>query len=167
MKTLLVFFAFSLPTLLLGQITNHFIHSDSKWNVAKTYIAGTQENPSFVATTTTIYGFQGDSTINGKTWSKMYSTRDSLFQNNLVYEGLTRKDNDLILFKDTLNQLDTLYNFDLAVGDSVYYEFSTAPDWIYVEEIDTIQINGQDYRKYESTPKNTKATNTRISKTPK
>lgn len=137
-----------LPTQLFGQVINHFSHQDAKWNVAKTFIAATQEFPSFAATTTKVYGYQGDSTINGKTWSKMYSTNDSLFQNNLVFEGLTRVENDLILYKNTANPIDTLYNFDLAVGDSVFYELGVYPDWIYVEEIKTIQINGQDYRKF-------------------
>ena len=150
MRTLIILSAL-LPTLLLGQITNHFTHSDAQWNVAKTFIAATQEHPSFVATTTTVYGFQGDSTINGETWYKMYSTPDSLFQNNLVYQGLTRNENDVILFIDTLSQLDTLYNFNLILGDSVLYNFNGMPEWIYVDEINTLQINGQSYRKFKFT----------------
>ena len=85
MKSILLI-SFLFPTLLFSQITNHFSNQDSKWNVAKSYPAATQEFPSFVATTTKVYGFQGDSTINSEVWSKMYSTSDSLFQNNLVFE---------------------------------------------------------------------------------
>ena len=147
MKTLLLF-SVLLPTLLFGQITNHFSHQDSKWNVAKTYTAATQEHPNFVATTTKVYGFQGDSIINGDTWSKMYSTSDSLFQSNLAFEGLTRVENDLVLFKNGTNSIDTLYNFDLAIGDSVFYDFDLFTSWIHVEEIQTIQINGQNYKKF-------------------
>lgn len=150
MKALLLI-SFLAPTLLFGQITNHFYHQDAKWNVAKTYPAATQEHPSFVATTTTVYGIHGDSTINGETWSKMYSTPDSLFQNDLVYQGLTRNENDVILFIDTLSQLDTLYDFNLTLGDSVLYNFNGMPEWIYVDEINTLQINGQSYRKFKFT----------------
>jgi|SRR5690554_1665403 len=147
MKVLLLF-SVLLPTLLFGQITNHFAQPDSKWHVAKSYTAATQEYPSFIATTTKVYGIQGDSLINGETWSKMYSTTDSLFQNDLVYEGLTRKENSLILHIDNQNQLDTLYNFDLELGDSVFYDFSLFTSWIHVEEIQNIQINGESYRKF-------------------
>jgi hypothetical protein len=150
MKTLLLF-SFLLPTLLFGQIINHFSQQDSKWNVAKTYTAATQEHPSFVATTTTVYGYQGDSTINGETWSKMYSTSDSLFQNNLVFEGLTRVENDLILYRNSNNPVDTLYNFGLSVGDSVLYDFNGTPEWLYLELIENIQIDGQTYRKFNFT----------------
>src|SRR5690554_1960525 len=147
MKILLLFSAF-LPTLLFSQIKNHFAHHDSKWNVAKTFTAATQEHPNFVATSTTVYDFQGDSTISGKTWSKMYSSSDSLFQNNLVFEGLTRIENDLILYKNGTNPVDTLYDFSLVVGDSVFYDFDLFTSWIHVEEIQMIQINGESYRKF-------------------
>lgn len=147
MKTLLLITCL-LPTLLFSQITNHFSHQDSKWNVAKSYTAATQEHPSFVATTTKVYGYQGDSLINGETWSKIYSTRDSLFQNNLVYEGLTRVDNDLVLFKGSANTVDTLYDFNLAVGDSIEYDLHGSQQWLVVNAIHNIQINGQSYKTF-------------------
>src|SRR5690554_377039 len=90
MKIFLLFSFTLTTTLLFGQITNHFSHQDAKWHVAKTSTAATQEHPNFVATTTTVYGFQEDSTINGETWSKIYSTSDSSFQNNLVFEEIGR-----------------------------------------------------------------------------
>src|SRR5690554_1864081 len=148
MKAFLLFSFTLASTLLFGQITNHFSHLDSKWHVAESYPAATQEHPSFVATTTKVYGFQGDSTINGETWSKIYSSSDSLFQNNLIFEGLTRAENDLVLFKSSANPVDTLYNFNLAVGDSVFYDFGFTTTWIHVEEIQTIQLNGNNYRKF-------------------
>ncbi|WP_417265434.1 T9SS type A sorting domain-containing protein [Brumimicrobium sp.] len=147
MKTLLLF-SFLAPTLLFGQITNHFSHQDSKWNVAKTSTAATQEHPNFVATTTTVYGFQGDSTISGEVWSKMYSTNDSTFQSNLVFEGLTKVENDFVLFKSATDPIDTLYNFNLSVGDSVFYEFDFFTSWIHVDEIQSVQINGESYKKF-------------------
>lgn len=64
MKTTILLSILLLPTILLGQVINHFDNSDSKWNVAKTYPAANQQNPNFVATTTTVYGFQGDTLIN-------------------------------------------------------------------------------------------------------
>lgn len=148
MKAFLLFSFTLTTTLLFGQITNHFSHQDAKWHVAKTSIAATQEHPNFVATTTTVYGFQGDSTINGETWSKIYSTSDSSFQNNLVFEGLTKVENDLVLFKSATDPIDTLYNFNLSVGDSVFYDFDFFTSWIHVDEIQSVQINGESYKKF-------------------
>ncbi|RFC55221.1 T9SS type A sorting domain-containing protein [Brumimicrobium aurantiacum] len=153
MKSILLL-SFLLPTLLFSQITHHFSNQDSKWHVAKSFTAATQEHPSFVATTTTVFGIQGDSTINSEVWSKIYSTSDSSFQNNLVFEGLTRVDNDLILYKNGTNPIDTLYNFDLAIGDSVFYDFDYFTSWIHVYEIETVLLNGESYRKFIFTEPN-------------
>ena len=148
MKIFLLFSFTLTTTLLFGQITNHFSHQDAKWHVAKTSTAATQEHPNFVATTTTVYGFQEDSTINGETWTKIYSTSDSSFQNNLVFEGLTKVENDFVLFKSATDPIDTLYNFNLSVGDSVFYDFDFFTSWIHVDEIQSVQINGESYKKF-------------------
>jgi hypothetical protein len=138
-----------LPTLIFGQISNHFENPSSKWYVAKTFPSGNMQNPNFVSTTTTVFGFQGDSLIGGETWYKLYATQDSLFISNLIYKGLTRSESNRILFIDSLNQLDTLYDFNLNVGDSVLYNFyGTIQEKIPVINIDSIQIGGQFYRQF-------------------
>lgn len=143
MKTIIIFSTLLLPSILWGQVINHFDNLDSKWNVAKTYPAANQQNPSFVATTTTVYGFQGDTLINNEQWFKLYSTSDSTFQNNLLNRGLLRSENSKVLYLDTLNQLDTLYDFSLNVGDSVHFNINgTNPEWLQVLHVDSIQING-------------------------
>lgn len=149
MRTKLLLTILTFPMLVFGQITNHFDNLDSKWNVAKTYPNGNLQNPNFVATTTTVYGFQGDTLINGNLWFKLYSTSDSLFQNNLVFKGLTRTDNNRVLFLDPSNQLDTLYDFNISLGDSVLFNlYGQFPEKIPVINIDSIQINGQFYRRF-------------------
>jgi hypothetical protein len=149
MKTKFLLFILTIPTLIFGQVTNHFDNLDSKWNVAKTYPNGNMQNPNFVATTTTVYGHQGDTLINGDLWFKLYSTSDSLFQNNLVFKGLTRTANNRVLFLDTSNQLDTLYDFNISLGDSVLFNlYGQYPEKIPVINIDSIQINGQFYRRF-------------------
>jgi hypothetical protein len=50
MNTTILLSILLLPTILLGQVINHFDNLDSKWNVAKTYPAANQQNPNFVAT---------------------------------------------------------------------------------------------------------------------
>jgi len=149
MKTRTLYLFLFLPTLLFGQKTNHFNHLDSKWNVARTYPAANQQNPNFVATTTTIYGYRGDTLINNQQWFKLYATNDSLFQKNLVYQGLTRTENNRVLYQDATYQLDTLYDFDLKVGDSVLFNlFGKNPEKIPVTDIDSIEINGETCKRF-------------------
>lgn len=148
MKTTILLSILLLPTILLGQVINHFDNLDSKWNVAKTYPAANQQNPNFVATTTTVYGFQGDTLINSELWFKLYSTSDSLFQSNLLYHGLLREENNKVYYLDTLNQLDTLYDFSLNVGDSFLFDlYGMYPEWLQVVNIDSVQISGDYYRR--------------------
>lgn len=148
MKTTILLSILLLPSILSGQVINHFNNLDSKWNVARTYPAANQQNPSFVATTTTVYGFQGDTLINSNQWFKLYSTSDSLFQSNLLYRGLLREENNKVFYLDTLNQLDTLYNFSLNVGDSVLFNlYEMFPEWLQVVNVDSVQISGGYYRR--------------------
>lgn len=136
------------PSILIGQTINHFENLDSKWHVAKTYPAGNQQNPTFIATTTNVYGFQGDTLINNVSWNKLYATSDSSFQNNLIYQGLLRAENNKVFFLDTLNQLDTLYNFNLNLGDSVLFDlYETNSEWLQVIDIDSVLISGVYYKR--------------------
>lgn len=148
MKTTILISILLLPVILFGQVINHFDNLDSKWNVAKTYPAANQQNPNFVATTTTVYGFQGDTIINSQQWFKLYSTSDSMFLSNLLYRGLLREENNKVFYLDTLNQIDTLYDFSVNVGDSVLFDlYGMYPEWLKVVNVDSILINGDYYRR--------------------
>lgn len=148
MKTKAFYLFLFIPTFLFGQKANHFDNLDSKWNVAKTYPAANQQNPNFVATTTSIYGYQGDTLINNEQWFKLYSTNDSSFQQNFVYQGLTRSANNRILYLDENYKLDTLYDFNLNIGDSVLFNLNGMhPEKIPVTAIDSIQLNGEYYKR--------------------
>jgi hypothetical protein len=146
MKSIITTAILTLPSLLWGQAVNNYSFPDAKWNVAETFPSGNQQNPNFVATTTTVYGFQGDSTFNNELWNKLYSTNDPLFESNLLYLGLIREVNELVIFVDTLEELDTLYNFNLLVGDSAFFDLGPQPSWLKVLEVSTIQINGEIYK---------------------
>ncbi len=141
----------SIPAFLFGQVVNHFEYQDSKWNVAWSYPKGNQQNPNFIETITTVYGFQGDTIIDGKSWNKIFTTTDSLFTNNLEYRGLVQSENNYVFYLDTAYNLDTLYNFNLEVGDSVFYKFDLVDTerqaWIKVYKIDSIEINNQFYKR--------------------
>ena len=147
MRTTIIFSILMLPLILWGQVINHFDNVDSKWNVAKTYPDASPQNPDFVTTTTTVFGFQGDTIINSEQWFRLYSTSDSLFQHDLSFRGLLREQNAKVFYLDTLNQLYTLYDFSLNVGDSVLFDlYGMHPEWLKVVNVDSIQINGNYYR---------------------
>jgi hypothetical protein len=148
MKTSVLLALLLFPVIIFSQPINHFNQSGSKWNVAITKPAGSQNNPSFVATTTTVFGTKGDTMVGTKQWFKLYSTTDSLFLNNLEYRGIVRTESNRVLFSSPLNQLDTLYDFNLNVGDSVLFNlFGTNPEWLQVINVDSVQINGVFYKR--------------------
>lgn len=149
MKTYYMLTLLFIPAFIFSQTVNHFDHTDSRWYVAKTYPAGTPQNPNFSATKTTVYGYQGDSLISGTSWHKLYSTEDPLFSSGFVFEGLIRTDNNLVLFTNTLSQLDTLYDFSLEAGDYVYYPFYDNSYPTTLDDVDTITLNGEFFRTYD------------------
>jgi len=150
MKTILFYLLFLIPCLIFGQFENHFENQDSKWSVTRTYPYGIPTNPNLNLTETTIYGFQGDSMYNNQQWHKLYFTRDTLFINDLKYGGLLRTNNSFVLHLDTLNQIDTLYNFNLNVGDSNLFNlYGMFSEWLEVTKIDSIQIGSVFYKTIE------------------
>lgn len=139
----------SIQSSVFAQPIQHFESLDARWYVAETYPDANQQDPTFVATTTTVYGYQGDTTINGKAWNKLYMTDDAQFQNGLSYIGSSRFDNDQVLFRDTTNQLDTLYDFSLNAGDSVLYNISGInQEWLDILAVDSVQLNGNYYKRF-------------------
>jgi len=137
-----------LPIITLGQVIDHFSNTDSKWHVAKTYPNGNQENPNFIETKTTIYGFQGDSLIEGESWLKLYSTKDSMFTSSLSFEGYIRSVNNLVLKWSSNSDIDTVYDFNLNVGDSIYFDLNPMPQYIPITLIDSVLINNQHYKRF-------------------
>jgi hypothetical protein len=146
MRPILLAFAILFPVLTFGQVVEHFGNPDTKWNVADSYPNGNLQNPYFVETRTTIFGFVGDTLVNGRTWLKMYSTADSLFTSNLNFEGFIRSSTNHILKADANFYIDTLYQFNLSVGDSVNFDFGFYSENIPVIKIDSVLIGSAYYK---------------------
>src|SRR6056297_237797 len=92
-----------------SQKIDHFSTTDSRWFVANTYPNPDQYHPNFLETKTMIYGFNGDTTLSGKIWKKLYSSYDSTFTTGLNYQGLIRSDTNHVIFVDKDNKTDTIY----------------------------------------------------------
>ena len=143
MKPTLVLLSIFCPLLLAAQTVDHFDNESSRWFVAESYGNANPQNPSFIETVTTVYGFQGDTLLGGESWLKMYSTTDSSFSSNLGFEGLIRSTDGFVLFQDTSSSTDTLYNFNLELGDSVLFDFGFETEYIDIIGVDSIEINSQ------------------------
>ena len=148
MKTLILIVLFSLPTLIFGQV-NHFANSTSEWNVVREYPNPSPIDPFFIESRTKIYGFNGDTIVNGIQWGKMFSTFDSAFLNNLNFLGFVRSENGYIFRTTLFNSIDTLYNFNLSIGDSVFFNIPNKQQFIPVIQKDSIAINGLFYDRFE------------------
>lgn len=148
MKQTLVLFCIVCPSFLFAQTVNHFENENSRWFVADTYPNANEQNPSFVQTTTMVYGFEGDSTTQGEQWFKTYSSTDSAFITGLEYEGLIRYSNGYVMFQDTTHTVDTIYNFNLEVGDSMLFNFyDMYPEYLEVVSVDSVEINSQMFKR--------------------
>ncbi|MCB9364829.1 MAG: T9SS type A sorting domain-containing protein [Flavobacteriales bacterium] len=144
MNRIILFMFFLICTKVsTSQVT--FTDLNNKWYVVKSFPDGNIQNPSFIATTTTLYANTGDSIINNETWTKIGSTQDSSLSlvnyNNL---GMTKVYQNYILFiEQGATSIDTIYNFNINIGDSILYNFnSSLPTYLYLDSIDSTLING-------------------------
>lgn len=144
--TLLLTFSFLIS---FSQGTINFADPEATWNVAKTFPNGNPLDPWFIETTTTVYGFIGDTIIDNDLWLKLYQTSDSSFLNDLLFMGLVKEESGIVYFNDTLNNIDTLYNFNLKVGDSVLYNFyGMESEYLEIINIDSFEINNSFHKRY-------------------
>lgn len=147
MKTIFTLFISLLGLTLFGQTTNLFNDASSRWFVINIYPHPDSSHPSFVETRTIVYGTNGDTIINGSVWEKISYTLDSSFSGNFHFKGCVRDSGGIVYYKKSPNIVYTLYNFNLQVGDSVWYNFSLNAQYIYVNSVDSILVNGEYHKR--------------------
>jgi hypothetical protein len=125
-----------------------FINVDATWIVAKTYPNTNPQNPNFVETKTKIYGINGDTLIDQILWQKYYSTYDIDFQSDLSFEAYLREENGYVTILDANNSIDTLYNFNIQIGDSMGYDFGFGIDYLEVLNIDSLLIDEAYHKRF-------------------
>ena len=148
MKNLLTLILVLSTMVCFSQNSINFVDPDATWNVARTFPNANPQNPGFVETTTKVYGFIGDTLISNETWLKFYSTPDSNFMSDFTFLGNLKEENGIVLFLDTTNVTDTIYNFNLQTGDSVFYDFGWESNYLHIENIDSIEVSGQYYKRF-------------------
>lgn len=120
------------------------------WFVARTFPEGNIQNPSFAATRTTRYFFNGATEFGGEIWLRLLAHHTWDGSPSSTYMGAVRQTGSLVLFLDTTLTVDTLYNFNLQVGDSMRYpDFGAPSPYLTVEAIDTVMIQDYPHRRYK------------------
>lgn len=148
MKKLITLLLIVSTHFVFGQTIINFVDPEATWNVAKTFPNGNPQDPYFIETTTKIYGYQGDTLINNELWLKMHFTYDSNFFTDLIFIGLLKENNGIVVFRDTINIIDTIYNFNLQTGDSVLYNWEFGSEYLKITNIDSVDINSTFHKRF-------------------
>jgi len=141
-----------IPKNTLSQTYIPFPTDSAEWSVA-TYLGSTAEDHIFQ---TTNYGISGDTIINSKTYHKIVSSISSTFDVSDLgnyYVAAFREENKIIYFlKHESVSEDTLYNFNLGLGDLMPSAFAnqTTSSLDSIVLIDSIQLGGIYHKKYNT-----------------
>lgn len=148
----IIFLAFNFPFLSYSQTSSvPYVpfSKDGEWKILREYDVFF-EGTRFVSHTrseTNTYFFNGDTTLNGKQYRKIYSTiQRQIDRNNLsnIYRGAIREDEKVVYYLPDYsdNEEEILYDFTLTEGDSVetiFFEYDIQiPIKLYLDNIDTI-----------------------------
>lgn len=158
MKNLVPFLTALIQTVCLthlldaqAQQPNAFTSSTGVWHVADTYPQGSQEFPGFLATTTTVFYYAGDTVADGETYLAMWSTPDEDFTSptDINFRGHVRSEGGRVYLLDTVTgQPRLLYDFSLEVGDSALFDFvDIGQYYLTVESVDSIELQGTQHRR--------------------
>jgi len=116
--------------------------TDATWNVFY--------HPRATIMFNNIYSTAGDTLINNETWNKIVSSNNG---SDEIYQGSYLEENKIVRFCSPDGKIDTLYDFNLEVGDTVKFirlkniipdlEEHWAEDTVLiVEQINMIEVNG-------------------------
>lgn len=142
-----------LPFFTFGQVVNHFENDDARWYVAANFMNANLENPTHLGVKTTTWGFVGDSLIEGESWRKLYSSADTTLQEDLIFRGFLRSEEDKVFYKKpAASEPRVLYDFGLEVGDYFTFNFENEYEGfeplaqLQVVEVGTIEIQGETHK---------------------
>jgi hypothetical protein len=124
-----------------GQTIVRFDDGQGTWLVADTYPQANEQVPDFVGTTTLMYFYAGDTLIDGAVWGRMYAASTTGDPPAPVAQGLTRQVDGFVLYMDGTGVIDTLYDFNLQVGDSMHYVSDLYDTYLTITTIDSVLVN--------------------------
>lgn len=138
MKKPTIFYLFLL--LSISCSSQPLIETGKTWNMSTTL--------NFSSQTTTSYKFEGDSTINGTTYKKLFATQDSVRAGWYLDELLREEENGKVyqLNRYTLEEY-LLYDFSLEEGDTFIGSFNGCTISLPVQSVDSVTLNNDEKRK--------------------
>ena len=129
------------------------VKENAEWTVLK--IKGrTQPDPNLSISYDSSYvrtWIEGDTVIAGTQFKKVFHREFSPGSNAPVYQGAIREADQMVTWipavGENVDRLDTLYNFNVEVGDTVAYYRDMSPYYFYVGKIDSITLSDNIKRK--------------------
>jgi hypothetical protein len=122
-----------------------FADTTGRWSVADTYPNGSMQDPGFTATETTLFFYEGDTLLGLDQWSVMMARPSVEGGGDPEPVGFARTVGDIVLFRDMEGIVDTLYDFSIQPGDSVYYSGSIGA-YVHVEQVSAVIVAGVSHR---------------------
>jgi hypothetical protein len=116
-----------------------FADTTGRWFVADTYPNGSMQDPGFTATLTTTIFYQGDTLLGLEPWSVMMAWPSAGNIGTPEPIGHARTVGDMVLFRDTMGVVDTLYDFSLQPGDSVFYPEPIGA-YLHVDQVTSVLV---------------------------
>ncbi len=139
------------PVITLAQDYLPIVMENTEWTVLKLTIDTQDPNPPFPRDTSYVRTWiAGDTTIADMDFKKVFSSEFLPGDNIPRYQGAIREVDQVVTWiprNEILNRLDTLYNFNLAVGDTVEYFQVLEPYYFYVGDIDSVILEDATLRK--------------------
>lgn len=131
------------------------VKENAEWTVLKRTINTQNPTPPYPTVISYVTTWiKGDTTIAGTQFKKVFHREFSSGANVPIYQGAIREVNQIVTWipsYKTLNYysnlVDTLYNFNLEVGDTVAYYRDMSTYYLYVGKIDSITLNDNIKRK--------------------
>lgn len=127
------------------------VKENAEWTVLKITVDTQNPVPPFPTDTSYVTTWiAGDTSIGGINFKKVFNREFFPGSNIPVYQGAIREENQIVTWipnERDLEQLDTIYNFNLQIGDTVAYYEAMTPFYHYVQNIDSITLEDGFIRK--------------------
>ena len=98
------------------------------------------------------YGMMGDTIINSKQYKKIYCLSDSIVEPEYIkyYFGALREELGNVYVKRSFHTEEVLmFDYSTGIGETICYSYIlVSPTPIVLDSIDTLTLDGVDYRRY-------------------
>ena len=123
---------------VFGQNYFPIVQENKEWNVMYVIFPGIGWDTVYWTNT---YRFEGDTIINDTNYLKVYKSEEDI-PLNWTFEGCIREDQGKKVFFRKWDNDYLIYDFGVAVGDTIEIYHNNYPESVRVELIDSIGIDG-------------------------